>query len=344
MHDNNVSVIVQKNVIDNSVEQLTKNLEHYLSEVMGLSVKARLRDSAALPFFFTRLYTLYQLDIGSTSFTAVFLKQEDEFKPAQFIKHLQQVQWVEMDELCVVAQSLPTYVRKRLIEKGIPFVIPHVQMYLPAMGMEWRARAVRRKPVTVERFSPATQVVLIYWLLGRIEGSMTPLELSKQLWYSTMTMSRALNELESSNIARVERVGRERFVTFSENRKVTWQEVYPRLRTPVIQLVRVARHALSAENGLPAGLTALSHRSMLSEPAYPEYALSRDAWKAMEKAGIEKIPLEEEGTCVLQVWCYDPKILAVDGQVDPFSLFLSLQDENDERIEMALDEMMAPYL
>ena len=83
---------------------------------------------------------------------------------------------------------------------------------------------------------------------------------------------------------------------------------------------------------------------MLSEPPYPEYAISRDGWKAMERKGIEKIPVEDSDTCLLQVWCYDPKILKVAECVDPFSLYLSLQDETDERIEMALEKMMEQYL
>ena len=54
--------------------------------------------------------------------------------------------------------------------------------------------------------------------------------------------------------------------------------------------------------------------------------------------------MEEPGTGLLQVWCYDPNILAVDGLADPFSLFLSLQDSDDERVEMALVEILNPYL
>jgi len=78
--------------------------------------------------------------------------------------------------------------------------------------------------------------------------------------------------------------------------------------------------------------------------AHPEYAISRNDWKALEKTGVDIIPIEEPGTCLLQVWCYAPQILEVDGAVDPFSLFLSLQGTNDERIEMALEEMMEQVL
>jgi hypothetical protein len=326
------------------VDLLAKNLEHYLSEVTWLKVALDPVISSALPYFLSRQYALYKLVIGRTSFTAVFLLEEDEFKPAQFIKHMRQIPSIDVDEICVVALSLPTYVRKRLIEKGIAFVIPKVQMYLPALGIELRARTGRNKPLSVERFSPATQVVLIYWLLGRIDVSVTPLELSKQLGYSAMTMGRSLDELEVSHIADVKRVGRERLINFLGDSKTVWQEALPRLRNPVSRTVRIAEKNLEKWNLLPAGLTALSNRSLLNEPAYIEYALSRDAWKIMEKTGIEQIPVEEPGTCLLQVWCYDPKILGVEGYVDPFSLFLSLKDESDERIEMALEEMMEQYL
>ena len=326
------------------MDQLLKNLVIYLSEVTGLDVTVTPMSGNNLPYFLSRQYALYHLTIGGTTFTAAFLQEEADFKPAQFIKHMRQVASVEVDGLCVVAHILPTYVRKRLIEKGISFIIPGVQMYLPALGMELRSRSGRKKPLSVERFSPATQVVLIHWLLGRIDGSVTPLELSKQLYYSAMTMSRAVDELEASKVARVKRVGRERFVTFLDDRQAIWQEMFPKMRNPISHTVRISKHELPEKNVLPAGMTALSSRTMLNESAYPEYAISRDGWKAMEKTGVDIIPIEESGTCLLQVWCYDPKILEADDCVDPFSLFLSLQGTNDERIEMALEKMMEQYL
>ena len=326
------------------MDQLLNNLVKYLSEVTGLAITATSMPGDNFPYFITRQYALYHLLIGSTSFTAAFLQEETEFKPGQFIKHMQQIPSVEIEDLCVVTHSLPTYVRKRLIEKGISFIIPGVQMYLPALGMELRARSVRTKPQKVERFSPATQVVIIHWLLGRMDSPVTPLALSKLLGYSAMTMSRALDELEASELAQVERAGRERVVSFIKSPKAVWDKAYPRMRNPISRAVRIFEREIPHKQCVPAGITALSRQTMLSEPTLPEYAISRSVWKTLEKTGIEIIPLEEPGTALLQVWCYDPKILAVDGVADPFSLFLSLQDSEDERIEMALEEIMEQYL
>jgi hypothetical protein len=42
----------------------------------------------------------------------------------------------------------------------------------------------------------------------------------------------------------------------------------------------------------------------------------------------------------IEVWSYDPKLFATAGVIDRLSLFLSLWDENDERVEAALEQMM----
>lgn len=327
-----------------SMDQLKRKLRDYLSEVTGLEVSVIPMEGGDLPYFISRQYDLYRLKVSDTTVVAVFLKEEEAFKPMQFVKHMHQIPYLDMETICVVAESLPTYVRKRLIEKRIAFVIPNIQMYLPALGMEFRSRSWNNKSVQVKQFSPATQVVLIHWLLERIEGPVTPLELSKRLWYSTMSMTRALDELESTEVGVVKRQGKKRLLSFPMDRKAVWEAALLKLKNPIIKTVRIIEGKLDRQAVLPAGLSALTDRSMLNEPTLPEYAVSRDTWKRMQKSGIDEIPIEEPGTCALQVWRYDPKLLEVDGSVDPFSLYISLQGETDERVEMAIEEMMRHYL
>ena len=42
----------------------------------------------------------------------------------------------------------------------------------------------------------------------------------------------------------------------------------------------------------------------------------------------------------MQLWNYAPNLFARDDTVDKFSLYLSLKDNEDERIQSALEEMM----
>ena len=80
---------------------------------------------------------------------------------------------------------------------------------------------------------------------------------------------------------------------------------------------------------------------MLSPPAGPVVALGARNWAAV-KQGLQgrEIPFAEPGAWEIQVWSYDPNLCAADNTVDRLSLYLSLRDDRDERVEGALDEMM----
>jgi hypothetical protein len=43
---------------------------------------------------------------------------------------------------------------------------------------------------------------------------------------------------------------------------------------------------------------------------------------------------------VVERWRYPPEGAAAQGAVDPLSLYLSLRDSKDERIQLALQEIM----
>jgi hypothetical protein len=52
------------------------------------------------------------------------------------------------------------------------------------------------------------------------------------------------------------------------------------------------------------------------------------------------VPESDTSRTTIEVWNYDPNIFARYGTVDRFSLYLSLKDKKDERIEAALSEMI----
>ncbi len=48
----------------------------------------------------------------------------------------------------------------------------------------------------------------------------------------------------------------------------------------------------------------------------------------------------EKDSLVIEKWRYRPKVLTHDQAVDRLSLYLALRDEHDERIEVALGELL----
>jgi len=90
-------------------------------------------------------------------------------------------------------------------------------------------------------------------------------------------------------------------------------------------------------------LSALSRYSLLSEPAWPSYALSPTQWKKMSKSGLEPLPELLPDSCEWEIWHYEPALVPDSETVDPLSLTLSLQDSKDERVQLALHELTGRF-
>ena len=99
--------------------------------------------------------------------------------------------------------------------------------------------------------------------------------------------------------------------------------------------------AANLRPGVEAGLTALARYSFLAGPAYPIFALGGAEWRDLRNLNdVMELPVVEPDACQLEIWSYAPGLFAEDGLADRFSLFLSLQGTDDERVESALEEMM----
>ena len=114
----------------------------------------------------------------------------------------------------------------------------------------------------------------------------------------------------------------------------------PLLRSPVNKRLFIHRTEVRAA-GLRAGLSALAQYSMLASPAYATYALTREDWKSLrQKHKSITVPTRDSDTDEIEIWSYPPALFADRDVVDPLSLYLSLKDDRNERIEASLEEMM----
>ena len=82
---------------------------------------------------------------------------------------------------------------------------------------------------------------------------------------------------------------------------------------------------------------------MLADPPAPVWAVSATSWRQAQTRGAVPLPESAPGGMGWQVWTYGPRLLPkkrghYDG-VDALSLILSLREDPDERVQMALDEL-----
>jgi DNA-binding MarR family transcriptional regulator len=238
-----------------------------------------------------------------------------------------------------VHSTISSFNRKRLIEHKVPFVIPGNQMYLPDLGIDLREYFIKKRSKRVF-LGPSTQAVILYALTRKMTEPVIPTQLAKKLGYSRMTMTRSLDEIESAELAEVSIIGRKRLVYFDKNRRNLWEKALPHLKTPVRENVWL-KTMIDELPVCQAGLTALACYSMLTPPQKQVYAASAKDWKAIKnKYPLEIISYPDEAGYELEVWSYSPGLFANGKIVDPFSLYLSLRDIKDERVESAMEEMM----
>ncbi len=332
------------------MSDLVNKMNVYLRKVIGLNVDCHALQVNDVPVYISDAYSFYALRAGKSKFLGVLILDPENFKTSAFEKHRRHFPDLGRDRsyegIVLIANELSSYARKRLVEMKISFVIPNVQLYWPELGLAFRS-FVKNKMTSkeaVEKFDPAAQAVLIGALNSRYEQPITPKELSEKLSYSAMSMTRALDKIESINIAKIKKSGKKRLLSFLEDKQILWQKSMPKFINPIREKARFYEAVIPDECRLKAGESALANMSMLVAPRTNTYAVDREKWKKIQKQKIPGLELNEPDTCEVQVWRYDPKLFADGNCVDVFSLYLSFQDVTDERIKMALDEALETKL
>lgn len=216
-------------------------------------------------------------------------------------------------------------------------VIPGNQIYLPDLGIvlsEYYRSHFNQS--TTKTFSPAAQAVIIFAMNDKSTDKLNPSALARQLGYTLMTMTRVFNELQAANVGKIVKQGKERRWLIGVNKHELWETAKPFLSSPIMHRTWLTEMI----PGYTAGLSALSNFSMLNSPSLPVLAMSSKHWNKLKKNGITEIPSPEGALIELEIWNYDPGLFAKNGIVDPFSLYLSLEEINDERVEGAMEELL----
>ncbi len=322
------------------MEDMIHKTKRYLLDTLGLNVDIEVwPENQRLPVYLQDSYEFQQIKLHNLPCLLMIALGEQEQTPAVIRKHVENIRDRWKGEVIYVRRNITAYNRKRLVQHKVSFIVPEKQLYLPLLGIDLREH-FRRIRSEREQLSPSSQVVVINALLDRKHHEYTPKELSDKLGYSTMALTRAFDELEFANLATTSRQGRKRFIEFLVHKQHLWETAIKFLRDPVKKRILVNRMSSQIPN-VVAGLTALSRMSMLSTPDRMTYAISSKGWKAIKgEDGMEQLPSIETTAIELEIWRYAPVTFATNGSVDPFSLYLSLRDSNDERIQIALEEMM----
>ena len=300
----------------------------YIERILDIKTEYKdWEDRKKIPYFLTDRYSFKKAKLDETNCLFMYIKgkMEDIVSVKKHVQKLAEI--VNIPVVLVLDECLPRQ-RESLIKARIPFVMEGTQIFLPFMG-------VALKEKFSKRISPAAQVLFLYFLYsGKEEISLS--ELSNHLSYSLMTISRATKQLEDAGIIKSHKRGVSKFVTSEFYGKELFTVAEKVLISPVKKKLYIERKDLKDEF-LKAGISALSEYSMLSPSKIETYATMQFYGNSYEfMTDIDK-------EIQLEIWHYDPKLFGMKGKIDALSLYLSLKDNADERIQISLTEMMEEF-
>ena len=303
-----------------------------LRNLFGITTKYSDWDrQGELPLYIALSYDFVLADLSGCRCIILSPKGELATVPA-LIKQIDRIQNVENVPVVIRLSSVSPYRRNKMIEEGIPFITGK-QVYLPFLGTYLTKEDRTVENVNKLMFS-AQQLVLLYLYSNckRLYVS----EATQRLPFTAMTMSRAVRQLEATGLFYTTKDGVNKVIESDYSGKELYNKVKEYLSSPVRIEGYICKSDVTS-NMVLAGDMVLAEETILSPSKVMTYAIyARNFVK--DKVAKELVDFNDQ--VKLELWEYDPKLLSQDSMADRLSVALSFKNQEDERIEMAVDEML----
>lgn len=320
-----------------------------LQQIFGHSEKIEVTDISALEkgklsFILQRRYQYRVVKAGPVCLVVAVDGQQQELPSPR--TYLSDYRELERIFTLPVAFLLPVRATaaygRRLVREQIPFLSRHGEMYVPRLMLRLQESGENKtyfRPAPA-KLSPSTQVVLLRQFLFRDIEGLNLRQTAGLLQYAPMGIYKAKEELVACGLCEYKGTRRSSSFSFPLPPHELWEKALKVMRTPVREERYVRFDRNNGNPCLPAGVSALSRHTLLTDDRLETVALYRYAEEIKSFPAVH----EEEADARLQLWSYDPRKLALPlfASVDLLSLYLSLKDDPDERIKQELHKIQLP--
>ena len=315
-------------------------LKEFLEKALrqNVTIKEDKQIFGKLPLAYRGRYDIFIVETNGVSWMAMHPKIETGL--VMLRKDRSRVEKTAGLNCAIFLDQTTFYIKEKLMEEGIPFVIDGKQLFLPFIGY-LLSNANERELAPVHLISFLTQKMLLVAIYERWNNVKVS-KAAERLGVSRMSASRCFDELEYLNIDVLSMKGKSRVITVPDNLKKFWNQTVGALRNPVIR-----RFVLNENIGLnkKAGISALCEYSLLSDNEYPTYGVTK---KELEDSGVKTarhVRMSEEIGCIVLELGY---FIEFDGKrmQDPLSVMLSMtkEEQEDERINISMNQMLEEYV
>ena len=322
---NGVIMCKSKYYMDENAAYFSRMLdENVVYEPANKDLLGRLPINVSLNFSF------FESAILGQQVLFAYLKEGDSIPPVQLKKLLEIVYRLTGLVVILVTPCASSYNKVRWVANKINFVIPDKQMFLPSLLLEMKQERVVGGDLK-ENIPPFAQVLLLYHLQTESIVGVNGYGLSDKFAVSYATANKSLRWLASKGLIKM-KGAKTKTVQIELGNRELWDKALPILVSPVEQ-VYYTDAALGGQ--MMSGINALASYTMLNEENKQCFSMMKKDFKALDVMADKQFGQNE-----IQIWKYNPQMLSSTGVVDKLSLYLSLKDNEDERIQIELERLI----
>ncbi|GAI77430.1 unnamed protein product, partial [marine sediment metagenome] len=138
--------------------------------------------------------------------------------------------------IVLILPGMKAYNRNRLIQKHINFIIENKQIFIPSLMIDLKEYLTKPKQKSI--LQPAAQCMILYHLQKQKLNYLNYKQLARLLQYRYLTISRAVENLNTLGICRVDGTKLKKIV-FDLDKKELWEKALPFMNTPVKKKVYI---------------------------------------------------------------------------------------------------------
>ena len=269
------------------------------TSVFGISVKYEAwNHQDYLPIYIAGSYDFHTAYIGNRRCIMLTSTEELATLPA-LKKQIEKIQQIDNVPVVFELVTVSNYRRKSLIENNIPFITTK-QVFLPFIGTMLTDERFPQK--LTGKFVYSTQQLFLLYLYSK-KKRLYISEAGKVLPFTAMTLTRAVKQLEATDLFLIAKDGVNKFIESKYNRYELFEKAEVYLTTPVRKAGYIDK-TLVTENMVFAGETALSEKTMLNPNRIVTYAISE---KDYDKTLLTEELIDPDEQVRLELWAYNPK-------------------------------------
>lgn len=312
----------------------------YLKSVFGNRITFLYNEyEKNMPLYIIEQFTFLKFEIDGNKNKYILVKPNDkiEIKINTIRKQISQIKKYSNCFPVMVFDELRLTQRNALIEASFSFIVPNYQIFIPDVMFNLNEKDIIKKEYDSE-FSVSTQAVFIYILLNDVVET-NARRLMNNLPLSASTITRSLNELVERGLLNI--VGsntRKMYITIEKSD--FWKNGKQFLFNPVSKTY-YTKYAVGFDNLLMSNESALSKISeSLNDSRFVYYAATSEEIKIIRNHFVHQYNILDDNYCVVEQFKYDPHMLSNSDYIDVISLYAQFKDCRDERVQIALDEII----